>query len=192
MLIGPKENDNVQYYTMCVYHACLQAQDDQNNNASTSTNNGTLSGSKCVTYTGTICQKELLSLTKCYLGDASNNDYLNVVTTSQLGDASQALSSVDLIATPECVAEVRPFLCLYFFGVCDVATGLTYQPSVSQCKNLRDNICMQEWAIATSFGMDLPDCDVDFPIENVPCVEIGGGSGRLIVCTLLPHQCVAI
>ena len=116
-----------------------------------------------------ICQEELLSLKRCYTGDASN--YLAVAIDDYLEDAEQVLRYVDLIATSECATEVKPFLCLYFFGLCDSTTKISYQPSASQCRYLRDSVCTQEWSIAVNFGLELPDCDVDFPSESVPCKD---------------------
>ena len=132
--------------------------------------NNSVSGSSCTPYTGPICQEELNTLKSCFLG-VDTNDFTHVVTKSRLDDAEQLLPYVDLIATPECSAEVKPFLCLYFFGLCDVATSTTYKPSASQCRNIRDDICMQEWKTATAFGLVLPDCDVEFTAEETPCVE---------------------
>ena len=130
----------------------------------------------CEKYTENICHEELLSLTLCYLGDVDESKDPMVKTTSHLEDAEQALLYVNLIATPQCSAEVKPFLCLYFFGLCDPVTGVSYPPSISQCKNLRDNVCMEEWNAAVNFGLALPDCDVEFSEERLPCVH-GGESG---------------
>ena len=89
------------------------------------------------------------------------------MTNSEL--AEEALSAVDQIATQACAAEMKPFLCLYFFGLCDAATEVSYHPSASHCKNIRDNICMRELSLAVAFGLDLPDCDAEFSDVSVPC-----------------------
>ena len=120
-----------------------------------------------ILYTGKVCQAELLSLKSCYMGDAGT-DHPDVVTDAHIEDAELVLHYLDL-ATSECKAEVKPFLCLYFFGLCDLTTKTSYQPSASQCKNLRDRVCRQEWITAVKFGLELPDCDVDFPAESVSC-----------------------
>ena len=130
-------------------------------------------------YAGSICREELLSLTLCYLGNAdesNDHDPISVETTSHIQEAEQALLYFSLIVTPQCSVEVKPFLCLYFFGLCDPVTGVSYLPSISQCKNLRDNVCMEEWKAAVNFGLALPDCDVEFSEERLPCVD-GGESG---------------
>ncbi len=133
-----------------------------------------------VTYTGRVCQEELQSLRGCYMGndDIVNTDYLAVATDAHIKDAELALSYLQLgLATSECEVEVVPFLCLYFFGLCDVTTENSYQPSASQCRNLRDRVCKQEWTTAVNFGLELPDCDVDFPAEGVSCRDKGEGKG---------------
>ena len=69
-------------------------------------------------------------------------DYPAVATDAHVEDAKLALSYLGL-ATTECAAEVELFLCLYFFGLCDVTTKSFYQLSISQCRNLRDRVCKQ-------------------------------------------------
>ena len=127
----------------------------------------------CEPYKGMVCREELLSLTTCYLGNADENDHPVVKTVSNLEEAEQSLSYVNLIESvnPQCSAEVKPFLCLYFFGLCNAVTGVSYQSSISQCKNLRDNVCMEEWNTAISLGFNLPDCDMEFSEDNIPCIE---------------------
>ena len=112
--------------------------------------------STCELYNGSICQEELLSMTRRYLSNVS--EYPSVVTGKFQGNATSILALLDLYARPECSsnAQVRPFICLHFFGLCD--TGIFYQPCASQCKNIRDNICMDEWRRLASF-VRLPNCD---------------------------------
>ena len=66
--------------------------------------------------------------------------------------------------------------------MCDVTTENTYQPSAGQCRNLRDRVCNQEWTYAVNFGLELPDCDVDFPAESVSCRDKAEGKGSVCVC----------
>ena len=129
------------------------------------------------TYRGTVCQEELTSLRNCLVDDTDSSYPLVRVTNSEL--AEEALSAVDRIATQACAAEVKPFLCLYSFGLCDAATDseVSYHPSASHCKNIRDNICMREWSLAVAFGLDLPDCDAEFSDVSVPCNNHGEEEG---------------
>ena len=95
-----------------------------------------------ITYKGTVCQEELNSLKNCLLNESSESNHPHVVTVDSLEDAMSALSAVDRFAVqPECAVDVKPFLCLYFFGLHDTANRVSYQPSASHCKSLRDNIC---------------------------------------------------
>ena len=137
------------------------------------------------TYRETVCQEELTSLKNCLVDD-TDSSYPLVRVTDDNELAEEALSAVDQIATQACAAEVKPFLCLYFLGLCDAATELSYQPSASHCKNIRDNICMREWSLAVAFGLDLPDCDVEFSDVSVPCNNHGEEKGinvPLFTCT---------
>ena len=131
-----------------------------------------------VMHTGKVCQEELLSLKSCYVGDDdSSTDYPAVATDAHVEDAELALRYLGL-ASPECAREVTQFLCLYFFGLCDLKTKTSYQPSASKCRNLRDRVCKQEWITAVNFGLELPDCDVDFPAESVSCRDMTKGKGE--------------
>ena len=155
----------------------MQDIDISSNHTSSSTHSDM---EKCELYTGKVCREELHSLNRfCYLGmNDSDADYILVETTSRMEDAEQALLYVNLIAAPQCSSEVKSFLCLYLFGLCDKTTGVSYQPSVSQCRNLRDDVCMEEWRTATDFGLSLPDCDVEFSEESyVLCVHNASRSG---------------
>ena len=121
-----------------------------------------------IEYTDSLCQSELSSLKLCLENDIDEGSHPLVVTDSDIETAKMALSFVDDWASEACAAEVKPFLCLYFFGLCDSSSGVSYQPTASNCKNLRDNICTTEWSLASRF-IDLPDCDVVFSDDTVPC-----------------------
>ena len=111
-----------------------------------------------ITYSGSVCWEELNSLKSCLLEDGNKYSHPLVVTTDYKGDAELILSVVDRFQiNPECAMEVKPFLCLYFFGLMsDTSNRVYYQPSASHCKNLRDDICQLEWDIA-SRQLKLPD-----------------------------------
>ena len=134
-----------------------------------------------IRYTGTICQEELKSLKNCLLSDPGDSEdvYPLIATDSNL-EAVEALFPYIDKASPACAAEVRPFLCLYFFGLCDTAKGVSYQPSASHCRNLRDDVCAEEWTLVQTIGQVLPNvpaltnCDVEFSDETVPCNSVDG------------------
>ena len=154
---------------------------DISSNHTLSSNSTRSDTEKCELYTGKVCREELHSLRFCYLGmneGDSDADNIFVETTSRMEDAEQALLYVSLFATPQCSAEVKPFLCPYLFGLCDKTTGVSYRPSVSQCRKIRDHVCVEEWRTAIEFGLSLPDCDVEFSEESyVLCVHNGSRSG---------------
>ena len=108
----------------------------------------------------------------------AGNQLPAVATVSHWEDAETLLFFLTR-ANPECATheDVKPFICLHFFGLCDVSTGVSYRPCVSQCKNIRDNICMDEWKFLADFpGVSLPDCDNSemFATANVVCDEAEG------------------
>ena len=137
-----------------------------------------------IAYTGAICQEELKSLKNCLLSDPGDSEdvYPLIATDSNL-EAVEALFPYIDQASPGCAAQVRPFLCLYFFGLCDSVKGVSYQPSAGHCRNLRDDVCAEEWALVQIFGQSvpnvpaLPNCDVEFSDETVPC-NSDDGSGE--------------
>ena len=95
-----------------------------------------------IIYRGSVCQVELKSLKNCLLEDSNKHSHPLVVTIDREDDAESALSAVENFALPECAVEVKPFLCLYFFGLMsDTSNRVYYQPSAGHCKSLRDDIC---------------------------------------------------
>ena len=120
-----------------------------------------------ITYTESVCQQELNSIRSC-LQTGDRNTHPLIVTNSDRANAELALSYVDRLASVACAAEVKPFLCVYFFGLCDSTTGASYQPTASNCKNLRDNVCATEWILATTL-ITLPDCESSFSDKTVSC-----------------------
>ena len=128
-----------------------------------------------ISYKGSVCWEELSSLKSCLLSDdSSENSHPLVVTIDGEGDAELALSAVDTFASPECAVEVKPFLCLYFFGLMsDTSYNVYYQPSAEHCVNLRDDVCEMEWNLAQVLisGLKLPDCNEQLPSRIEPCNE---------------------
>ena len=142
-----------------------------------------------ITYMEAICQEELKSIKNCLLSDDdSENVHPLIATDSNLAAARTILSYIDDdtsgLVSPACAAEVKPFLCLYFFGLCDSTEGVSYQPSASHCRDLRDSVCASEWQTVTRLGLllsnipALPNCEVEFSDETVPCNSADDGSGE--------------
>ena len=125
-----------------------------------------------ISYKGSVCWEELISLKNCLLSDdSSQNNHPLVVTTDGEDDAEMALSVVDRFASPECAEEVKPFLCLYFFGlISDTSYNVSYQPSAEHCMSLRDDVCEMEWNQGRAINIKLPDCS-EFPSHIEPCNE---------------------
>jgi hypothetical protein len=150
-----------------------------------------------VSYVETVCQEELKSIRGCLLSDGdSETVHPLIATDSKLEAATTILSYIDGdtsgLVSPACAVEVKPFLCLYFFGLCDTSEGMSYQPSASHCRDLRDSVCADEWGLVTTlrnFRPDipaLPNCDVEFSDETVSCNSDDGSGGEgdtfVIVC----------
>ena len=142
-----------------------------------------------VSYVEAVCQEELKSISGCLLSDGDSESVHPLISTdSNLEAARTILSYIDGdttgLVTPACAAEVKPFLCLYFFGLCDATEGVSYQPSASHCRDLRESVCAKEWETVTTLSKILPDipalpnCDVEFSDETLPCGSDDGSGGE--------------
>ena len=119
-----------------------------------------------LSYDGAVCRMELQSWRQC-LPNADHNGSILVQqdVAQEIENLISALESPFLGASDDCKAAVLPFLCVYFFGLCD-STGKAYRPSSSQCTEISTGVCAREWTIGTSFGIPLPECS-SLPDESV-------------------------
>ena len=127
-----------------------------------------------IEYTGIVCQEELRSLTTCLLRESDREIAHPLIITENNLEVAKTVLSSDLIS-PACAVEVKPFLCLHLFGLCSAIGGVSYQPTACHCRNLRDNICANEWRLVEMIQRilsdfpPLPNCDADFSDNNKPC-----------------------
>ena len=70
-------------------------------------------------------------------------------------------------ASDECRSKAVPFFCQHLFGLC-VVSGVSILPTSSQCEEIRDTICQQEWVKIKGLNIDVPDCAM-FPPETLFC-----------------------
>ena len=147
----------------------LNSQDGVSSGLDSGSGSGSNATSSCSQrYTGRHCLSALQSLQECLFGDDTVTSIFisnNIADQLQLEDEiGNLLFSLDLFIKPsdECRSRVIPFLCLYTFGLCG-ENGITYQPTATQCSDIRDNVCESEWKEANllleSVGRSaLPDC----------------------------------
>lgn len=111
-----------------------------------------------VSYAGSVCRDELLSMTECFPDDSLTADLLVVTDASTQQQTVSLIGALELFGSPECVAAATPFLCVYLFeGVCD-SRGLLYLPTIDECEEISAGICRTEFELARSLGMELVDC----------------------------------
>ncbi len=140
---------------MCLCCCCLQSSLQSNTSNSTDVVLDTETCSSPVSYTGTICRDELRSITQCLPNDSRTVDLL-VGSDSSLQQAQAVVGSLELFASPECVAAATPLLCVYLFeGVCD-DRGVRYLPSREECTEISATVCKTD--PARSVGMVPVDC----------------------------------
>ena len=73
-------------------------------------------------------------------------------------------------ASDECIRRAVPFLCLHLFELCG-GSGVSIQPTISQCEEVRDTLCHQQWMFVGTLTIDLPDCAI-FPADVSSCPSL--------------------
>lgn len=140
-----------------------------------------------VAYNGKACFSELRNWQQCFSQQAT--DSADIYLPSNI-DPQQAENTAMLFfrnlpllsPSQECMTDLKPFLCLYLFGSCDL-NNQSHQVTQADCERLRDSVCAPEWAQAERLlpsGV-LPQC-VDFSSqEEESCrgkVIVGTDLGR--------------
>ena len=82
---------------------------------------------------------------------------------------------VFLDSSEDCREAVIPTICSHFFGLCD-SSGVSLQPTAGQCREIRDELCVDEWNFALQAKIDLPVCET-LPEEQASCSTLQSGSG---------------
>ena len=125
-------------------------------------------------YEGTICSQELRQWQMCFSGQQTNDVYVpsSIDQDEAESMASQLLTVLPLLSpTPECVDAIKPFMCLYLFGLCDAKNRL-HQVSRAECVRLRDDVCAGPWKIVSDVQAGaLPDCST-FEDQEIQCLGI--------------------
>ena len=149
-----------------IYTSLLKVQQEQLVNASSeNTTAATFANCSAVAYRGEACREELLARQSCLTGGGEEVHIPQDINQEETELQANQLLTVGLSflqTSAECEAEVRPFLCLYLFGLCDSGSGQVYQPSFSECVTLMTKTCATEWqaAVGTQLGRSLlPSCE---------------------------------
>ena len=121
-------------------------------------------------YTGNICRSALATRQKCISECCgSTNIFVRTLASQESleSEVSSLLSRLQLLSpSPECREVVEPFLCFYYFGLCD-SSGELYLPSSGECEILTTETCAREFEIAVSVlgSANLPQCNTLSPTE---------------------------
>ena len=143
-------------------------------NMTDDTSNGDLCKST-VPYNGSTCQIELQSLQACLPVSGPTSSGMIHVQRDQTEAVGPLLDILKAFASDDCKAAALPFLCVYFFGLCD-STGKAHRPSSSQCTEISTGVCASEWALASNFpNVILPDC-ATFPDKTILMASCGNNS----------------
>ena len=140
---------------------------------SNSTSNFTYSNVSINFYNGTVCSSELFGLQAC-LAQRTNQTFNNssicisssVDQVTNENNAKHLEEYKNFIQPPECLKELRPFVCLYLFPLVSCEANISesspevYGPTQQKCKRIRDEVCQKIWSLAASFLKNvLPDCE---------------------------------
>ena len=130
-----------------------------------------------VSYTGSVCRDELLSITQCFPDISQTSDILVVSDSSAQAEA--LLGGLQALGSPECVAAATVFLCVHVFqGVCD-ENGTHYFPTAGECEELNSGVCQAEFELSRSIGMEIVDCTV-LPTDS-PFLQCPNGGQEVVM-----------
>ena len=144
---------------------CINSLQTNETNAADGSNGDTPGQCSAVIYMGEVCKPQLQMLQGC-LPDRSNSTeiYISQMDGELDGletQVRQILGGLQLLSpSQECSAAVEPFICLYYFGLCD-SSGELYLPSSGECETLTTETCASEWVMAQSLlsSDQLPQCN---------------------------------
>lgn len=125
------------------------------------------SNSQCFpeVYGGSVCRSALQSLQNC-IPNLCNSTEIYISPDRMQNEVEAELASLLgglqlLSPSPTCLAAVVPFLCFYYFGLCD--SGELYQPSFEDCATIASETCRVEFQAAINLGLGrdrLPQCEL--------------------------------
>ena len=119
---------------------------------------------ECAVYEGQTCKEALLGVQNCLPDRIGSDDVYIPFDRDQEEIENQAALIIErglnaIGASPECKERAIPFLCVYYFGLCD-SSGVEYQSSIEECTSVSTGICEAEWITANLFlPGQLPLCE---------------------------------
>lgn len=142
-----------------------------------------------VNYVGTICSNELSQQQSCFSGLETNEILISPDVNQEVGEntAISLLRGLQLLSpSQKCMVAIKPFMCLYLFGLCDVKNQL-HQISQADCVRIRDELCAEQWKTATMILGEgvLPDCSA-YDGHDIQCSGIVIQKSYLL-CTIRTH-----
>ena len=128
-------------------------------------------------YNGEVCRAILHDYQGC-LTNGYNSSEIYIPSDrdqQQLEEqASQVMTGLQFRnPSQECEEVAMPFLCFYFFGLCD-SSGQVQLPSFEQCELFSSETCASEIETVTTLFGSFVQCE-SLPINSVECA-INGSS----------------
>lgn len=79
-------------------------------------------------------------------------------------------------AHQQCLANLKPLICLHFIHLCDMETGIMIQPSITQCEHVK-RVCNKELKtirsnfpmISESVDAIISKCALSSPLNSETC-----------------------
>ena len=128
---------------------------------------------ECEVYEGQACKEALLGVQNCLPDRIGSDDVYIPFGVDQEEMENQAALIIErgldaIGASPECKERAIPFLCIYYFGLCD-SGGVQHQPSMEECISVSTGTCQAEWITANLFlPGQLPTCE-SLQEGSIPC-----------------------
>ena len=128
-------------------------------------------------YAGEACRAILQNYQGCLINGYNNSEIYIPSNRDQVQleqQASQVMTGLQFLNPSQGCEEVAmPFLCFYFFGLCD-SSGQVQLPSSEQCEMVSSETCANEIETVTTLFGSFLQCE-SLPINPVECT-INGSS----------------
>ena len=119
-----------------------------------------------VHYHQSICLPDISNILRSSHFSPGPEGYISVLRNEEDTATKLINGLTSLCASAECLSKAVPFLSASFW-VCDVS-GVAIQSTSSQCKEIRDTTCPQQWVFLDKLDIGLPDCEI-LPAETLSC-----------------------
>lgn len=122
-------------------------------------------------YVKGICHSSLVNSLSAQNCEVNRSHALLVAANNEAMARTKIANLHQLNISLECSDKLTAFLCFSLFGLCGDNKELV-QPIMKQCEDTKYRTCSEEWKLAITSGLDLPDC-TELPMDqNISCQNV--------------------